>query len=173
MSALTTLGFAAKMTRPSKKIALTAVCGILTPGKQAGPAAGAREGSKAAKVLRPSEAAGWCFTERACESHGWLAHSVRAYLSGTVSQRMKLKLVFTKSEDRERRIPSQGRLAQFIQIKSRRVILGGFSLFTLEIGPDALSWQGSVLSATAHQEVHLEQCSGANSCQVQRHEPYW
>jgi len=38
--------------------------------KQDKPATGAREGSKAAKVLRPSEAAGWCFTERAFESHG-------------------------------------------------------------------------------------------------------
>jgi hypothetical protein len=75
--------------------------------KQAGPAAGTRGGSKPAKVLRPSEAAGWCFTERACESHGWLAHSVRAYLSGTVSEKMKLKLVSTKSEDGERRYTVQ------------------------------------------------------------------
>jgi hypothetical protein len=39
---------------------------------------------------------------------GWLAHSVRGYLSGTVSKRMKLKLVSAKSEDGERRYSLQG-----------------------------------------------------------------
>jgi hypothetical protein len=36
---------------------------------------------------------------------GWLAHSVRGYISGTVSKRMGLKLVSAKSEDAERRYP--------------------------------------------------------------------
>jgi hypothetical protein len=34
---------------------------------------------------------------------GWLAHSVRGYLSGTVSKRMRVKVVSAKSEDGERR----------------------------------------------------------------------
>ena len=41
---------------------------------------------------------------------GWLAHSVRGYLSGAVAKRMKLKLVSAKSEDGERRysVPKVG-----------------------------------------------------------------
>jgi hypothetical protein len=39
---------------------------------------------------------------------GWLAHSVRGYLSGTVSKRMGLKLVSAKNEDGERRYSVQG-----------------------------------------------------------------
>jgi hypothetical protein len=38
---------------------------------------------------------------------GWLAHSVRGYLSGTVSKRMGLKLVSAKIDDRERRYSVQ------------------------------------------------------------------
>jgi hypothetical protein len=71
--------------------------------KQARPAAGAREGSKAAKVLdllrRPDGAS----LKELMKATGWLAHSVRGYLSGTVSKRMKLKLVSAKSKDGERR----------------------------------------------------------------------
>ena len=39
---------------------------------------------------------------------GWLAHSVRGFLSGTVAKRMGLKLVSAKSEDGERRYSVQG-----------------------------------------------------------------
>jgi hypothetical protein len=71
--------------------------------KQAKPAADAREGSKAAKVLgllrRPDGAS----LKELTKATGWLAHSVRGYLSGTVSKRMKLKLVSAKSEDAKRR----------------------------------------------------------------------
>jgi hypothetical protein len=34
---------------------------------------------------------------------GWLAHSVCGFLSGNVAKRMRLKLVFAKSEDGQRR----------------------------------------------------------------------
>ena len=76
--------------------------------KQAKPAAGAREGSKAAKVLgllrRPDGAS----LKELMKATGWLAHSVRGYLSGTVSRRMGLKLVSAKREDGERRYSVQG-----------------------------------------------------------------
>jgi hypothetical protein len=76
--------------------------------KQAKPAAGAREGSKAAKVLgllrRPDGAS----LKELMKATGWLAHSVRGYLSGTVSKRMKLKLVSAKGEDGNRRYSVQG-----------------------------------------------------------------
>ena len=75
--------------------------------KQAKPAAGAREGSKAAKVLgllrRPDGAS----LKELMKATGWLAHSVRGFLSGTVAKRMKLKLVSAKSEDGERRYSVQ------------------------------------------------------------------
>jgi hypothetical protein len=75
---------------------------------QATPAAGAREGSKAAKVLgllrRPDGAS----LKELMRATGWLAHSVRGYLSGTVSKRMGLKLVSARSEDGERRYSVQG-----------------------------------------------------------------
>jgi hypothetical protein len=77
-------------------------------GRQTKPAAGAREGSKAAKVLgllrRPDGAS----LKELMRATGWLAHSVRGYLSGTVSKRMGLKLVSAKNEDGERRYSVQG-----------------------------------------------------------------
>jgi hypothetical protein len=67
--------------------------------KQAEPAAGAREGSKAAKVLgllrRPDGAS----LKELMKATGWLAHSVRGFLSGAVARRMGLKLVSAKTED--------------------------------------------------------------------------
>ena len=73
--------------------------------KQAKPAA--REGSKAAKVLgllrRPNGAS----LKELMKATGWLAHSVRGYLSGAVATRMKLKLVSAKSENGERRYSVQ------------------------------------------------------------------
>ena len=71
--------------------------------KQAKPAPVAREGSKAAKVLgllrRPDGAS----LKEPMKATGWLAHSVRGFLSGAVAKRMKLKLVSAKAEDAERR----------------------------------------------------------------------
>jgi hypothetical protein len=76
------------------------------PAKQAKPAAVAREGSKAAKVLgllrRPAGAS----LKELMKTTGWLAHSVRGFLSGTVAKRMGFKLVSAKGQkgqDGERR----------------------------------------------------------------------
>ena len=71
--------------------------------KQAKPAAGAREGSKAAKILGLLRRPDCASLKELMKATGWLAHSVRRCLSGTVSKRMKLKLVSAKSEDGERR----------------------------------------------------------------------
>ena len=101
--------------------------------KQDKPATGAREGSNAAKVLGLLKRPDGASLKELMKATGWLAHSVRGYLSGTVSQWMKLKLVSTKSEEGSAAIPSEGRLAQSVQAQSRRAILGGFSLPTLEL----------------------------------------
>ena len=75
---------------------------------QAKPATGAREGSKAAKVLgllrRPDSAS----LKEPMKATGWLAHSVRGFLSGTVAKRMGFKLMSAKSEDGERRYSVHG-----------------------------------------------------------------
>jgi hypothetical protein len=76
--------------------------------KQARPAVSARERSKAAKVLdllrRPDGAS----LKELMKATGWLAHSVRGFLSGTIAKRMKLNLVSAKSEDGERRYSVRG-----------------------------------------------------------------
>ena len=76
--------------------------------KQAKPAAGAREGSKAAKVLSLLRRPDGASSKELMKATGWLAHSVRGYLSGTVSKRMGLKLVSAKNEGGERRYTVQG-----------------------------------------------------------------
>jgi hypothetical protein len=76
--------------------------------KQAKPSAGAREGSKAAKVLSLLRRPDGASLKELMKATGWLAHCVRGYLSGTVSKRMGLRLVSTKSEDGERRYSLRG-----------------------------------------------------------------
>jgi hypothetical protein len=64
--------------------------------------------AKAAKVLgllrRPEGAS----LKELMKATGWLAHSVRGYLNGTISKRMKLSLVSAKNEDGERRYSITG-----------------------------------------------------------------
>jgi Protein of unknown function (DUF3489) len=71
--------------------------------KQAKPAVCAREGTKAARVLgllrRPDGAS----LKELMKATGWLAHSVRGFLSGGVAKRMGLDLGSAKGENGERR----------------------------------------------------------------------
>jgi hypothetical protein len=76
--------------------------------KQAKPGAGAREGSKAAKVLSLLRGPDGASLKELMKATGWLAHSVRGFLSGTIAKRMRLKLVSAKSEDGERRYSVRG-----------------------------------------------------------------
>jgi hypothetical protein len=78
-----------------------------TAAKQAKPAAGAREGSKAAKVLSLLRRPDGASLQELMKATGWLAHSVRGFLSGAVAKRMGLKLVSAKSESGERRYSVQ------------------------------------------------------------------
>ena len=76
--------------------------------KQAKPAAGAREGSKAAKVLSLLRRPDGASLKELMKATGWLAHSVRGYLSGAVAKRMRFKLVSAKTENGARRYSVRG-----------------------------------------------------------------
>jgi hypothetical protein len=81
-------------------------------GKKASPAkkapksekkaTGARDGSKAAKVLDLLKRPGGATSKERMKATGWQPHSVRGFLSGTVSKKMGLAVVSTKEEDGER-----------------------------------------------------------------------
>jgi len=81
-------------------------------GKKAGPAkkapksakkaAGARDGSKAAKVLDLLKRPNGATAKELGRATGWQPHSIRGFLSGTVSKKLGLAVISTKSEDGER-----------------------------------------------------------------------
>ena len=71
--------------------------------KHARPAASAREGSKAAKVLSLLRRPDGASLKEQMKATGWLAHSVRGFLSGTVANRMGLDLVSEKNVGGDRR----------------------------------------------------------------------
>jgi hypothetical protein len=65
-------------------------------------ATGSREGSKTAKILDLLKRPGGANAKELQKATGWLPHSIRGFLSGTVSKKMKLTVVSTKGDDGER-----------------------------------------------------------------------
>lgn len=65
-------------------------------------AKGARDGSKTAKILDLLKRHGGATLKELIKATGWLPHSVRGFLSGTVGRKMGLTVTSTKREDGER-----------------------------------------------------------------------
>src|SRR5258708_1664112 len=70
--------------------------------KAAQKADGARGGSKAAKILDLLKRPDGVTLKELMKATGWMAHSVRGVLSGTVSKKLGLAVASTKGEDGER-----------------------------------------------------------------------
>jgi hypothetical protein len=94
---------APKKGKPSKK----ATASKKAP-KGAKKAGGARGGSKAAKILDLLKRPGGATAKELGKASGWQAHSVRGFLSGTVSKKMGLAVTSTKGEDGERTYSVKG-----------------------------------------------------------------
>jgi uncharacterized protein DUF3489 len=62
----------------------------------------ARDGSKAAKILDLLKRADGATLKELMKTTGWLAHSVRGFISGTLGKKMGLKVTSTKAEDGDR-----------------------------------------------------------------------
>ena len=61
-----------------------------------------REGSKTAQILGLLKRPGGATSKELMKATGWLPHSVRGFLSGTVGKKMGLPVTSTKGEDGER-----------------------------------------------------------------------
>jgi hypothetical protein len=62
----------------------------------------AREGSKTATILDMLKRPGGATAKELLKATGWQPHSLRGFLSGTVSKKMGLAVISAKGEDGER-----------------------------------------------------------------------
>jgi hypothetical protein len=67
-----------------------------------------REGSKTAKVLDLLKRPGGATMKELMKATGWMPHSLRGFLSGTVRKKMGLAVTSTKAEDGERSYSVKG-----------------------------------------------------------------
>ena len=89
-------GKSRKKTNPAKK-------GAKAPKKaEAAKAEGVREGTKTEKVLDLLKRPGGTTMRELMKATGWLPHSVRGFLSGTIGKKMGRKVESTKGEDGNR-----------------------------------------------------------------------
>jgi hypothetical protein len=79
-----------------------------TSAKSPKKAAGARTGSKTAKVLDLLKRSGGASLKELMKATGWQAHSVRGFLSGAVGKKRGMTVTTTKAADDERRYSVNG-----------------------------------------------------------------
>jgi len=72
------------------------------PKPKVAKAKSARDGSKTAKMLDLLERPSGATSKELIKATGWLPHSVRGFLSGTVGKKMGLTVISTKGDDGER-----------------------------------------------------------------------
>jgi Protein of unknown function (DUF3489) len=89
----------AKKTHPAKKAPKSATKAPKSPTK----VTAGREGSKTTRILELLRQPGGVTAQELMKITEWQAHSVRAFLSGTIRRKMRLEVVSTKGEDGERR----------------------------------------------------------------------
>jgi uncharacterized protein DUF3489 len=87
----------AKKASPTKKAPKGA-----KGSKPAKKASRARDGSKTAQILDLLKRSGGATSKELMKVTGWLPHSIRGFLSGTVGKKMGLAVISTKGEDGER-----------------------------------------------------------------------
>ncbi|HEY1759246.1 MAG TPA: DUF3489 domain-containing protein [Bryobacteraceae bacterium] len=91
-------GKASKKATPAKKAPKGA-----KKAKVAAPAKPeARDGSKTAKILDLLKRPGGATAKELMKATGWLPHSVRGFLSGTVGKKLGLTVTSVKGDDGER-----------------------------------------------------------------------
>jgi hypothetical protein len=76
--------------------------------KAASKASGVRQGSKTEKVLDLLKRSGGASLKELMKATGWMPHSLRGFLSGTISKKMGLKVESTKTESGERSYSVKG-----------------------------------------------------------------
>jgi Protein of unknown function (DUF3489) len=95
-------GKSGKKTTPAKK-------STKAPKKaEAAKAEGVREGTKTEKVLELLKRPGGTTMRELMKVTGWLPHSVRGFLSGTIGKKMRLAVTSVKGEDGNRNYSIKG-----------------------------------------------------------------
>ena len=90
-------GKSAKKRRPAKGAAKSA-----KPAKTAKHSSTVRRGSKTESVLELLKRPGGVTLKELMKTTGWQAHSIRGFLSGTISKKRGLAVKSTKGKDGER-----------------------------------------------------------------------
>jgi hypothetical protein len=91
-----------KKAAPAKKAPKTAQKAKAARAAKGSKEKGAREGSKTQTILELLKRPGGVTLKDLMKTTAWQAHSVRGFLSGTVSKKMGLSVTSTKGEDGER-----------------------------------------------------------------------